>query len=116
MRHRMKNRSLGRVKRQREALLRNLADSLILHGRIETTLAKAKELRMFVEPLVTKAKKGTMAERRNLIKVLYTDEAVKKMMDNYGPKYKDRDGGYTRITKTGPRKNDAAEMAVIEFV
>ena len=116
MRHRKKNRSLGRVKRQREALLRNLADSLILHGKIETTWAKAKELRAFVEPLVTKAKEGTMAQRRNLIKVLYTDESVKKLMDEYGPKYKERPGGYTRITKLGPRSNDCAEMAIIEFV
>ncbi|MBU0596937.1 50S ribosomal protein L17 [Patescibacteria group bacterium] len=116
MRHRKKNRSLGRVKRQREALLRNLADSLILHGKIETTLAKAKELRIFIEPLVTKAVVGTLADRRNLIKVLYTDEAVRKLMDEYGPKYKERPGGYTRITKLGPRANDCAEMGVIEFV
>lgn len=116
MRHRKEKRTLGRVKKQRGALMKNLADSLILHGKIETTLPKAKELRMFVEPLVTKAKRGTMAERRNLIKVLFTDLAVKKLMDEYGPKYKERAGGYTRITKLGPRKNDAAEMAIIEFV
>jgi large subunit ribosomal protein L17 len=116
MRHRKKNRTLGRVKRKREALLRNLADSLVLHGRIETTLAKAKELRTFVEPLITKAKNGTIADRRSLIKVLYTDMSVDKLIKEYGPKYKERPGGYTRITKLGPRKNDAAEMAVIEFV
>lgn len=116
MRHRKKNRSLGRETKQRDALLRNLADSLILSGKIETTLAKAKELRSYVEPLVTKARKGSMADRRNLIKVLYTDKAVIKLMDEYGPKYKERDGGYTRITKTGYRKNDGAETAIIEFV
>ena len=116
MRHRKKNRKLGRVTRKRDALLRNLSDSLVVNGKIKTTLPKAKELRMFVEPLVTKAKKGTLTERRNLIKVLYTNSAVKKLMEEYGPKYKDRQGGYTRITKLGPRKNDGAEMAVIEFV
>lgn len=116
MRHRKSTKSFGRVKAQREALLRNLADSLILHGRIETTLAKAKALRSFVEPLVTKAKKGGLAKRRELTSVLYTDKAVQLLMDEIGPKYKERPGGYTRITKTGPRLNDGAEMAVIEFV
>lgn len=116
MRHRKNVQTLGRVKAQREALLRNLADSLIIHGRIETTLAKAKALRTFVEPLVTKAKQGTLAKRRELLSVLYTDKAVNTLMETLGPKYKERPGGYTRITKTGPRRNDGAEMAVIEFV
>ena len=116
MRHRKKQTTLGRVKAQREALLRSLAESLILHGSIRTTKAKARALRTFVEPLITKARKGTIAERRNLIKVLYTDKVIKKLMDEVGPKYKDRAGGYTRITKISPRSSDAAEMARIELV
>lgn len=116
MRHRKKNRTLGRVKAQREALLRNLADSFIIHGSIKTTVAKAKELRSFVEPLVTKAKIDTITQRRNLMKVLYTDEAVNKLLKDIAPKYKDRNGGYTRITKAGSRKNDGADIAIIEFV
>lgn len=116
MRHKKKKTTLGRKKAPREALLRNLAESLILHGNIKTTKAKAKALRMFIEPLVTKARKNTLAARRELIKVLYTEKAVKKIMEEIGPKYKDRKGGYTRIIKLARRKNDAAEMARIEFV
>ena len=116
MRHRKKTKTLGRKKAQREALMRNLADSLALHGKIETTLAKAKELRKFVEPLVTKSKNPTLATRRALISVLYTDTAVKNMLEKWGPQFKERPGGYTRIVKTGARYNDGAEMAVIEFV
>ena len=116
MRHRKNTKTLGRKKAQREALMRNLADSLAVHGKIETTLAKAKELRKFIEPLVTKAKEPSLASRRELIRVLYTDTAIKRMMEEWGPKYKQRPGGYTRITKIGARLNDGAEMAVIEFV
>ena len=116
MRHRNKKSILGREKAHREAMMRNLADSFILHGSIETTLAKAKALRSVVEPLVTKAKKNDLAARREAIKVLYTDKAVKKLMEDLGPKYKDRNGGYTRIIKLGHRVNDAAPMAKIEFV
>lgn len=116
MRHRKKKTTLGREKSQREALLRNLAESLILHGKIKTTVAKAKALRIVVEPLITKARKGTLAERRNIMKFLYTEKAVKKLMDEIGPKYKERQGGYTRITKAGSRVNDGADIAYIEFV
>lgn len=116
MRHRKNTKTLGRKKGPREAMMRNLADSLVIHGRIETTLAKAKELRKFVEPLVTKAKAGTLAKRRELISILYTDKAINRLMDELGPKFKERPGGYTRITKIGARHNDGAEMAVIEFV
>lgn len=116
MRHRNTTKTFGRKKAPREAMMRNLADSLIVHGKIETTLAKAKALRSFVEPLVTKAGENTLAKRRELIKVLYTDAAVNKLMSDLGPKFKERPGGYTRITKIGQRKNDGAEMAVIEFV
>ncbi len=116
MRHRKKNRTLGRPKAQREALLRNLSESLILHGKIRTTVAKAKELRSVIEPLVTKAKNGTLADRRNIMKVLYTEKAVKKIMEEIGPKYKERAGGYTRIVKAGSRPTDGANIAYIEFV
>lgn len=116
MRHLKKKVTLGRVKAPREALIRNLAESLILHGSIKTTKAKARALRTFVEPLVTKAKKGTLADRRALISALYTDETVNKLMTDIGPRYKERAGGYTRIIKIGSRFNDAAEMVRIEFV
>ena len=116
MRHQKKNNTLGRVKAQREALMKSLAESLILHGAIETTSAKAKALRTFVEPLITTAKRGTLADRRTLIAKLYTDKVVKKLMDEVGPQYKDRIGGYTRITKIGFRPNDGAEKVRIELV
>jgi large subunit ribosomal protein L17 len=116
MRHRDTTKSLGRKKNQREALFRGMADSLILKEKIKTTLVKAKTLRMYIEPLITKAKKVTLADRRTLIKSLYQSQAVNKMMNEIGPRYKERAGGYTRITKLGVRKNDAAEMALIEFV
>jgi large subunit ribosomal protein L17 len=116
MKHRIAYRTLGRVKEQREAMFRNMADSLITHGSIRTTVAKAKELRKFVEPIITKAKTGTLASRRNIQKFLYTDTAINKVMNEIGPKFKERSGGYTRVTKIGSRLNDAAEMAIIEIV
>jgi large subunit ribosomal protein L17 len=116
MRHRKKQTTLGRKKSVREALLRSQAESLILHGKIKTTLAKAKALRGVVEPLVTKAKRGSLTDRRNIMKVLYTEKAVKKIMDKIGPKYREREGGYTRITKAGTRATDSAAIAYIEFV
>lgn len=116
MRHKVKKITLGREKAPRVALMRGLAESLVLHGSIKTTEAKAKALRGIIEPLITKARKNTLASRREILKVLYTEEAVKKIMEEVGPKYKDRDGGYTRIIKIAPRKNDAAKMAKIELV
>ncbi len=116
MRHKKKKITLGREKAHREVLLKNLAESLILHGKIKTTLAKAKALCTVVEPLITKAKAGTLAARRGLIKALFTDEAVNKLMNDLGPKYKDRKGGYTRIIKLAPRDSDSAEVARIELV
>lgn len=116
MRHKIKKATLGRKRDPRRALMKSLADSLILHGSIKTTEAKAKALRTFVEPLITKAKTGTLAARREIIKGLYTDKAITKMMKQIGPKYKDRNGGYTRITKLAPRRTDAAKMAKIELV
>lgn len=116
MRHRKKKVTLGREKQQREALLRSLAESLILHDGIRTTKAKAKALRTFVEPLVTKAKRGTLTDRRSLLSILYTDEVVNKLLTEIAPRYVERPGGYTRIITLAPRANDGAEMARIEFV
>ncbi len=116
MRHKVEKKILGRKKAPREAMFRNLAESLILYGSIKTTEAKAKALRGIVEPLVTTARKNTLTARRQVLKVLYTEKAVKKLMEEVGPKYKDRQGGYTRITKLGRRSSDAAATARIEFV
>jgi large subunit ribosomal protein L17 len=116
MRHRNKTAILGRKKSVRVALMRGLADSLITHGKIKTTLAKAKALRRVVEPVITKAKRGTLHDNRLIRQTLYTDTAVNKALNEIGPKYKERNGGYTRITKLGRRPNDAAEVAVIELV
>jgi len=116
MRHQKKKITLGRVSQVRKALMRSLAESLILHGSIKTTLAKAKALRTVVEPLVTKAKKNDLAARRNVLKFLYTEQAVNRLFTEIAPNYKDRRGGYTRIIKMARRPNDAAEVARIEFV
>ncbi|HAZ28450.1 MAG TPA: 50S ribosomal protein L17 [Candidatus Magasanikbacteria bacterium] len=116
MRHRKQKVTLGRTKAQREALLRTLAVSLILHGSIRTTKAKARALRMFIEPMVTKAKTGSLAARRQIARELSTNTAVNKMMEDIGPTYKERPGGYTRIVSLAPRPQDGAAMARIEFV
>ncbi len=116
MRHLKEKFTLGRERDQRKALMRGLTNNLITHGAIKTTKAKAKALRTVVEPLITKAKRGTLADRRALIAYLYTDEAVNKMMNEIGPRYKDRKGGYTRIIAQGRRFNDAAEVVRIELV
>ena len=116
MRHLKEKFTLGRPRAQRKALMRSLATSLITHGKIKTTKAKAKALRTVVEPLITKAKRGTLADRRELYKMLYTDEAINMLMNEIGPRYKDRNGGYTRIVAEGTRRNDAAEVVRIELV
>lgn len=116
MRHRKQKFTLGRERHARLALLRQLADSLVLHGSIETTYAKARALRTVVEPLITKAKHGTLADRRNILRVVYTERAVQKLMNELGPRYKTRSGGYTRILKQGRRAGDRGETARIEFV
>lgn len=116
MRHNSKKFTLGRKKAPRKALMRNLAESLVIHGTIRTTLAKAKALRTVIEPLVTKAKTATLADRRNIMKVLYTKTAVNKLIHEIAPLHTQRPGGYTRIVKVGARHNDGAQMAVIEFV
>ena len=115
MRHGNVNRKFGREKGQRAALLKSLARSLILRGKMQTTLAKAKEIRPMVEKMVTRGKSATLANRRLLIASLGDVRAAGKLLKT-AEGYKDRTGGYLRITKMGPRAGDAAQMAVIEFV
>jgi len=116
MRHGKKVNHLGRKSAHRKALLRNLAIALIEHKRINTTLAKAKALRKFVEPLVTKSKTDSMHSRRVVFSYLQNKEAIKELFGIVGPKVGERPGGYVRVIKTGFRKGDGAEMAMIELV
>ena len=116
MRHGKKVNHLGRKAAHRKALLRNLAIALIEHKRINTTLAKAKALRKFVEPLVTKSKTDSMHSRRVVFSYLQNKEAIKELFGVVGPKVGERPGGYVRVIKTGFRKGDGAEMAMIELV
>ena len=116
MRHGKKFNHLGRKKGHRDALLKNLAGSLIEHKRINTTLAKAKALKVFVEPLVTKSKTDTTHNRRITFAKLRQKEAVTELFRTVAPKVGDRPGGYTRIIKLGNRLGDNAEMAMIELV
>jgi large subunit ribosomal protein L17 len=114
-RHGYKGRKFGRERDQREALIKSLAESLIIHESIETTLEKAKDLRPYVEKLVTKAIKGGLHNRRQIIKSLQTLEAAHKLVDDIAPKIK-RDSGYLRIVKTTTRRGDNAQLARISFV
>jgi large subunit ribosomal protein L17 len=116
MRHRKAGRSLRRTSEQKLALIRNLATSLIEQGAIETTEAKAKELRPFVEKLITKARTGTLHARRLAGRHVQKRSAADKLFQELGPKFAKRAGGYTRILKTGHRKGDGAEMARIELI
>ncbi|MEK7098419.1 MAG: 50S ribosomal protein L17, partial [Patescibacteria group bacterium] len=116
MKHGKKRRTLNRTKRQREALLRDLARSLVLANAITTTEAKAKELRPFVEELVTASKEGTLASRRLVSARLHSPEAVKKLHDEYAKRFAKRSGGYTRIVRLGNIGRRVAEMARIEFL
>jgi large subunit ribosomal protein L17 len=117
MLHAKKARKFGRTKQVRNALLKSLAVSLIKHGKIQTTEAKAKELRKFIEPLVTKAKVGGISEKRLISSRLSNNlTETKKLVDVIAPKYKSVSGGFTRIIKTSTRLGDSAKMAVIEFV
>src|ERR1700750_215295 len=115
MRHRKAGRQLRRTSEQRLALLRNLATSLIENGAIETTEAKAKELRPFVEKLITKAKTGTLHSRRLAVRHIHKRAAADKLFQEIGPKYATRNGGYTRILKTGQRTGDGVEQATTEL-
>ncbi len=116
MRHAKKNNHLGRTDAHRKAMLSNMATSLIMHKRINTTLAKAKELRKYVEPLVTRSKNDTTHSRRIVFAQLHNKYAVTELFREISQKVGDRPGGYTRILKTGFRKGDNAEMCMIEFV
>ncbi len=116
MRHGKKFNSLGRKKGHRRALLMNLSNALIKHKRINTTLAKAKALRVHIEPLVTKAKTDSVHSKRIVFGYLQNKEAIKELFGPIAEKVGDRPGGYTRVIKTGFRKGDGAEMGMIEFV
>ncbi len=116
MRHGKKINHLGRTANHRKAMISNMANSLILHKRITTTLAKAKALRTFVEPLITKSKEDTTTNRRTVFSYLQNKEAVTILFREISQKVADRPGGYTRIIKTGNRIGDNAEMCFIELV
>ena len=116
MRHKSGGRKLQRTSAHRTALFRNMSASLIKHEQITTTVAKAKELRPYIEKLITLAKRGGLANRRLAMSRLMDDAQLTKLFDVLATRYKDRNGGYTRIIKAGIRASDAAPMAVIEFV
>lgn len=116
MRHRNKNKILDREKQPRELMLRNLASSIIIYEKVKTTEAKAKAVRTLLENMITVAKKGDLASRRRLIETLPQKMAIKKAFEVLGDRYKDRQGGYSRIIKLGARKGDGAEIVQIELV
>lgn len=109
-------RKLGRDASARKALFRSILTSFFAHGRIETTDAKAKEITKLVAKMITLAKRGDLHARRQVLSYLMDEEVVKKLFEEIAPKYKDRQGGYTRIMKLGPRRGDAAPMAILELV
>ena len=116
MRHRKSGRQLNRNSSHRKAMFQNMANSLFLHEAIKTTLPKAKELRRVVEPLITRAKSDSVANRRHVFSKLRDDAMVAKLFTELGPFYKDRPGGYVRILKVGFRTGDKAPMAVVQLV
>lgn len=116
MRHNKRNKKLGRTSSHRRAMMRNQIASLIEHGRIKTTLAKAKALRPVAEKLVTQGRRDTVAARRLVRKWVADRGLVGKLFDDIAPRFVDRPGGYLRIVKLGHRKGDAAEQAILEFV
>lgn len=116
MRHNRSINHLGRQSGHRKAMLANMACSLIQHKRIQTTVAKAKALQMYIEPLVTKTKEDTTASRRCVFSYLKNKEALTELFRTIGPKVANRPGGYTRVLHTGFRQGDGSEMALIEFV
>lgn len=107
---------LGLTTGHRKALLRNLVTSLIKENRIQTTETRAREVKSIAEKMVTLAKRGDLAARRQALAYMYDEEVVKKLFDTVGPKYSDRQGGYTRIIRTGYRRGDAAPMVILELV
>ncbi|MFZ1746932.1 MAG: 50S ribosomal protein L17 [Nitrospirales bacterium] len=116
MRHRKRGRQLGRNSKHRLALFRNLVTSLMEHERIETTEAKAKELRGITDKLITLGKQGTLQARRGALRVLRTKQTVQKLFDDVAKRFPERNGGYTRIIKTRQRPGDAAKLVAIELV
>ncbi|HQM79978.1 MAG TPA: 50S ribosomal protein L17 [Candidatus Syntrophosphaera sp.] len=116
MRHRVEGRKFGRETDQRRLMMNNLVKSMIEHGQITTTLAKAKEMRRYVERVVTYGKNDTIHSRRLAYRVLGDRTLVKKLFTEIAPTFQDRNGGYTRIIKAGYRRGDSAPMAVIQFV
>ncbi len=116
MRHRRSGRKLGRDASHRKALYANLASALIEHGRIKTTVAKAKEVRPIAEQMITLGRRGDISARRQAIKYLRSQEIVHKLFSEVAPRFADRPGGYSRIVRLGPRQGDAAEMVYLELV
>jgi large subunit ribosomal protein L17 len=116
MRHRMAGRTFGRRPEQRKALMRGLASQLLIHERITTTVEKAKELRSYVEPLITLGKRGDLHARRQAGQVLYGRPVLSKLFGEIAKRFQDRKGGYTRIYKTGRRRGDGAHTAIMELV
>jgi large subunit ribosomal protein L17 len=116
MRHRKKGRNLSRTASHKKATMRNMATALFRHERIETTTAKAKELRPYAEQLITLARRGDLHSRRLAARKIQDREILGKLFDDIAPRFVDRPGGYTRVLKLGHRKGDAAEMALIELV
>ena len=116
MRHQRSGRKLGRDAAHRKALYANLTASLIEHGRIKTTVAKAKEVRPVAEEMITLGRRGDVPARRQALKFLRSQDTVHKLFSDVGPRFADRPGGYSRIVKIGPRQGDAAEMAYLELV
>ena len=109
-------RKLGRTTDHRKAMLRGMVTHLLENGRIETTVTRAKEVRSMTEKMITLGKENTLASRRQVLAYVTKEDVVKKLFDEIAPKYEDRNGGYCRIIKTGPRRGDAAEMCYIELV
>src|SRR6202158_983653 len=116
MRHKVFGFKLGRTTSHRRSMLRNLATSLIVEERIETTIPKAKALKPIVEKMITLGKRGDLSARRQAIAYLMTDEAVNKLFDTVGPRFGDRNGGYTRIIRAGWQKGDGADKAFLELL
>jgi large subunit ribosomal protein L17 len=116
VRHRKSGRKLGRDASHRKALYANLTGALIEHGRIKTTVAKAKEVRPVAEQMITLGRRGGVPARRQALKFLRSQDVVHKLFSDVGPRFADREGGYSRIVRIGPRLGDAAEMAFLELV
>lgn len=109
-------RKLGRPTDHRKAMLRNQVTSLLRNGKIETTVTRAKETQRIADKMITLGKRGDLHARRQVLAYIYDEDVVKKLFDEIAPKYAERNGGYTRVLKVGPRRGDAAEMAILELV